>query len=612
MTFHSKPYTIYTVEGVKRPRRWLRITLIVTAVVVAVVGIGAATSYAWLGWLMSRTHRSPEVAAAQSVLSRTTLPLAAVGNSEELVPESPGAMDIILFGSDNRDEGEGPEEYGRSDTVMLVHIDSRANFVSVLSLPRDLRVEIPGHGAQKLNAAYAYGGPALAIETVQNLTGVDLDHYVNIDFDAFRRVTTSLGGVWVDVDRRYYHQTQAWDVEYHENLDIQAGYQRLMGEDALDFVRYRIDSNYDYGRMQRQQLFLLEAKRQFVSFATALKVPQLASLVADNMSTTLTASDVVNLAIWGLRLDGRRVKQISLEGDSQQIDGLWYVLISESELEAAVRDYRTVPIDSGAGTATTRTANPAVSDAGDSVVSPLSKEQASLEGVKVEVLNGNGRTGHAATAAGMLRGVGADVLMVGDATEMQDETSVSYPSGRQGEAEAVVRALGTGGVILDAGLNHIKVILGYDFRAEFNKVTCPGPSGIIYEDEYKALQSMVTFKLLGPGYMPPDYEYNDCRVYEIDAGKNKHFPAVKTIYKWGSLDQYLGIMQTTFVDAPIAVGGEQVEIGGTTYNIVSIAEATDYIWWKKNGALYWVSNTLSNLLSRDELLRVATNMIPVP
>lgn len=611
MTSKGKPYTIYSVEGVKRPRRWLRITLIVTVVIVAVAGIGAATSYAWLGWLMSRTHKKPEVAAAQSVLSRTTLPVTVSGSTTEPPPEPPGVMDIIIFGSDNRDEGEGVEEHGRSDTIMLVHVDPQANFVSVLSLPRDLRVEVPGYGAQKLNAAYAYEGPALAIETVQNLTGIDLDHYVNIDFEAFRRVTTSLGGIWIDVDRHYYHQTQAGDAEYHENLDIQAGYQRLMGEDALDFVRYRIDSNYDYGRMQRQQLFLREAKRQFVSFATALKAPQLAALVADNVSTTLYADDVIRLAFWGLRLDGSRVKQISLEGDSQKIDGLWYVLVTDSQLEAAVSDYRTAPSDSGTATASSETDDTAPSQPGDAAASG-STEVASLEGVGVEVLNGNGRTGQAAAAAGMLRSAGADVLSVGDAAEKQSETSVSYPSGRQAEAEAVVKTLGTGGVILDAGLDHMKVVLGYDFQTEFSRTTSPGASGIIYEDEYRALQSMVPFQLLGPGYIPPNYTYDDRRVYEIDAGGSGRFPAVKTIYQLESLDQYLGIMQTTFVDAPIAAAGEQVQIKGTTYTIVSIAGATDHIWWKKDGVLYWVSNTLSHLLTRDELLRVATNMIPVP
>lgn len=616
MTPREKPYTIYCVDGAPRTRRWPKVALVVMAIVIGIAGVGAATAYIWLDRLMRRMHDDPSVSAAISVLTLTTSSGAgAAGGTTGPPPKLPGTMDIVVFGSDNRDEGDGIEEYGRSDTIMLVHVDPRANFVSVLSLPRDLRVEIPGHGIQKLNAAYSYGGPALAIETIQNLTGIDLDHFVNIDFDAFRQVTISLGGVWIDVDRRYYHQTQAGDAEYHENLDIQAGYQRLMGEDALDFVRYRIDANSDFGRMQRQQLFLREAKRQLVSFATALQVPKLAGLVADNVKTSLLTGDVIDLAFWGLRLDGSRVKQISLEGDAQQIDGIWYVLATDSQLREAVSSYRTAPLDealqegtdsTGSGSGDTGT-----SSGGTSETSAEAVSSAAVAGVKVEVLNGNGRTGQAATAASMLRAVGAEVVAVGDAPARQEETTVLYPSGRQSAAEAVTSVLGTGGTVLDSGASVIKVILGYDFQAEYNRVTSPGPSGIIYEDEYKALQSMVSFNLLGPTYIPPYYRYNDRRVYEIDAGGGSTFPAVKTIYRLGREDQYLGIMQTTFLNAPIASAGQTVEIDGVTYTIVGISGTTDHIWWKKGGVLYWVSNTLSHLLTREELLRVASGMTPV-
>ena len=113
-------------------------------------------------------------------------------------------MNVLLLGSDIRPDEE--EKYGRSDTLMLLHVDPDADYVSVLSLPRDLRVYLNDlHGYQKINAAYAYGGDALAITTVQELTGLKINHFVNVNFDAFRAVTTALGGIYVDVDRRYYY-----------------------------------------------------------------------------------------------------------------------------------------------------------------------------------------------------------------------------------------------------------------------------------------------------------------------------------------------------------------------------------------------------------------------
>jgi LCP family protein required for cell wall assembly len=101
-------------------------------------------------------------------------------------------MNIVLLGSDRRaSAGSG----GRSDSIMLVHVDPKKGFLSVLSIPRDLRVTIPGRGPQRINTAYVYGGPALVIRTIQSALGVDLDHYIEIDFNAFRPSPTPSGRV---------------------------------------------------------------------------------------------------------------------------------------------------------------------------------------------------------------------------------------------------------------------------------------------------------------------------------------------------------------------------------------------------------------------------------
>ena len=111
------------------------------------------------------------------------------------VPPSPSAMNVLVLGSDKRaDEADAGS---RSDTIILAHIDPDNNYFSLLSLPRDLRVDIPGKGTNKLNAAYALGGPALTIQTVEEITGVDINHYVEVSFDAFKDITDSLGGVYV-------------------------------------------------------------------------------------------------------------------------------------------------------------------------------------------------------------------------------------------------------------------------------------------------------------------------------------------------------------------------------------------------------------------------------
>jgi LCP family protein required for cell wall assembly len=176
----SKPYTVYTVERLqkRRVRRVVRWSVVGFAVAVLAVAGG---SYLWLHLQVSGT--------------RTTDPgiVEAVGSTREDAIGTPTGMDIILIGSDRRPTNAGEET--RSDTVILVHADPDEDYLSMLSLPRDLRVEVPGHGIEKLNAAYAQGGPELTIKTVEQLTGVDIDEYVEVDFQAFSDIVDSVGNI---------------------------------------------------------------------------------------------------------------------------------------------------------------------------------------------------------------------------------------------------------------------------------------------------------------------------------------------------------------------------------------------------------------------------------
>ncbi len=163
--------------------------------------------------------------------------------SEVEVPESPSAMNLLILGSDRREGEEG--EPSRSDTIILVHVDPDQDYLSVLSLPRDLRVDVPGYGLNKINYAFAAGGAALTIQTVEQLTGVDINHYLEVDFNAFCDITDALGGVYVDVDQRYYNDNPTYEL-----INLAPGYQLLNGDDALDYVRFRHDLNLDFGRME--------------------------------------------------------------------------------------------------------------------------------------------------------------------------------------------------------------------------------------------------------------------------------------------------------------------------------------------------------------------------
>src|SRR5436190_3292415 len=174
---------------------------------------------------------------------------------------------ILLIGSDKRSKnavdvrtGAYAEKRPSSDTMILMRLDPAKGATALMSLPRDLKVKIPRHGVAKLNAAYALGGARLTVRTIKALTRIHINHVVNVDFHGFAKAVNALGCIYVDVDRRYYNQSDAYS-----KIDIQAGYQRLCGQDALAYVRYRHEDN-DLVRARRQQDFLREIKAQVGAF----------------------------------------------------------------------------------------------------------------------------------------------------------------------------------------------------------------------------------------------------------------------------------------------------------------------------------------------------------
>ena len=168
---------------------------------------------------------------------------------------------IMIVGSDKRAAGARDAGSGaRSDTIILVRLDPSKNATALLSIPRDLKVEIPGHGTDKINAAFSYGGVKLTLKTVKLATGLRINHVINVDFRGFREAVNEIGCVYVDIDRRYFNDNSGPGEDY-ATIDVKPGYQKLCGQKALDYVRYRHEDT-DLVRGARQQEFLRQAKEQ--------------------------------------------------------------------------------------------------------------------------------------------------------------------------------------------------------------------------------------------------------------------------------------------------------------------------------------------------------------
>jgi polyisoprenyl-teichoic acid--peptidoglycan teichoic acid transferase len=179
---------------------------------------------------------------------------------EGLAETDPGEpQTILLLGSDKRPDNAtdgGAGTGARSDTIILVRLDPDKQATALMSLPRDLKVEIPGHGVDKINAAYSLGGPKLTLDTVKQLTGLSINHVINVDFKGFQKAIDAIGCIYTDVDRRYYNDTAEFAY-----INVPAGYQQMCGEKALQYARFRHEDS-DLVRGIRQQDLLRDAKQQ--------------------------------------------------------------------------------------------------------------------------------------------------------------------------------------------------------------------------------------------------------------------------------------------------------------------------------------------------------------
>ncbi|MGN6868589.1 MAG: LCP family protein [Solirubrobacteraceae bacterium] len=218
-------------------------------------------------------------------------------SSEVSVPDPGGAQTILLVGSDHR--AGTPFRDVNTDTMMLVRLDSASKTINLLSVPRDLKVQIPEGGVMatvKLNAAYFYGGPGLLIKTLQQqvFPGLKINHVVDVGFGGFERMINAIGCVYADVDHRYYNNTAVTD---YSSIDIQPGYQKLCGADALSFVRFR-HTDSDIVRNARQQDFIRWAKAQFSQSQIVSQEATLLKIFGKNATTDHnlhTTDGIINL-----------------------------------------------------------------------------------------------------------------------------------------------------------------------------------------------------------------------------------------------------------------------------------------------------------------------------
>jgi polyisoprenyl-teichoic acid--peptidoglycan teichoic acid transferase len=248
---------------------------------------------------------------------------------------------ILVLGTDGGAQ-PGRGDAHRSDSVMLIRTDPRKHRLAFLSIPRDLRVEIPGYGAEKINAAFQYGGPTLALRTVKNLTGLDVNHVAFVDFDRFRELIDSVGGIDVDVPRPIL--SNRFDCPYATSARCRAwkgwrferGKQHMNGSRALVYSRIRENSldasETDLDRARRQQQVIQATANKVTSIGTAAKLPFRGGSIVRPLATDLTAGQVLQLGWIYFRADTKNALHCRLGGEPGSADGQSVIFGSEDNV----------------------------------------------------------------------------------------------------------------------------------------------------------------------------------------------------------------------------------------------------------------------------------------
>lgn len=201
-------------------------------------------------------------------------------------------LNVLVMGLDSRGT---PGDSQNTDTMIVLSVDPVNKTAAMLSIPRDTLATIPGHGADKVNAAYAYGGPDLAQKTIEGLLGIRINSYALIDFGAFTKIVDAVGGVVIDVKRPIRDEAYPTADYGVERLNIQPGPQRMPGDIALKYARSRHDSN-DFSRARRQQDVISAIRSRLATEGMLSRLPSIMSDVGTAVETNFDPANILPLA----------------------------------------------------------------------------------------------------------------------------------------------------------------------------------------------------------------------------------------------------------------------------------------------------------------------------
>jgi LCP family protein required for cell wall assembly len=597
---------------------------VLLVVVLLAVAIGAGVG----GGLYLYFHQSVSAVQAHSK------GVVRAEKSLDAVPPADKAAIALVIGYDHRaNEAKGTPSL--SDTLMLIRADPVTKTISLLSFPRDLEVPIycgtTPSGTDRINSAYSRCGEKGTVLTIKHLTGLPINYLITVNFHGFKEVVNKLGGVWMDVDRRYYNKNVGTAATNFANINLQPGYQRLDGEQALDFVRFR-HTDSDLVRVARQQEFVQAFKDQVANNFSITKVPGIVSAITHNVEVgeggkrLVGGSQVLSYAKFAFQLPHGHLFQDRFSDVVCNIT----CTAAQSDIDAAVQQFTNPDVSSA------KTANEvALGKKIKPKTLPPSK-------VTLTVLNGNGQPGAAANTSYLLAQRGYRTMVPPNNLDANlpnnghvFHTKIYYDpnqAGARSAAKALQQVMQPADVeqlprtpsllALDPG-SMLMVVVGTAFggsiaelpqkqvpKRQIPNVRADSAPG---HELLDGLVKKVPFKLQLPTVLEkssyPDEQYGDTpvRLYTI-AG---HHKAVRMVFRMGG-GQYWGIEETDWNDAPALHDKSfQHDLGGREFDLYYSGSQLHMIVLRADGATYWVMNTLLNDLSNETMLHIAQGLKPL-
>jgi LCP family protein required for cell wall assembly len=604
-----------TATGLGLFRRILLITLLgVTSLILGGIGGGYLYTHQFVAGLRAHT---PAVVKAAKQLD---------------VPVANRAAIALVIGYDHRAgaESAGPS---RSDTLMLIRADPQTKTISLLSFPRDLQVPIycgsTPTATDRINAAYAYCNAKGTLLTVKHLTGLPVNYLITVNFHGFKQVVDTLGGIWMDVDRRYYNKNTGAASNNYANINLQPGYQQLTGQEALDFVRFR-HTDSDLTRVARQQAFVKAMKEQVARSFSYTRIPSLVGTLTKNIEVgegghALQLDQVISYALFAQALPGGHFFQDKI----QNVDcATGPCLASPSDIQAAVDQFQSPDVQ-------------APKDANSAALGQKVKQTAPPpSSVTVTVLNGNGVQGAAANASYLLGQRGYKPLTPPNNLEpnypQTFHTEIYYdPAQKRSKAAAVAlqnlmqpadvaKLPRTPGLLaLDPG-SMLMVVLGTTFHGSIaplptHIVPTHQPAVVRYDASAATLLrpyvKKVPFKLMVPTVLDrsssPDTLYGDKPIayYWMDNAR-KH-KGIRLVFHNGA-NEFWGVQETDFTAAPaLADRSFHRILGGRAFDLYYSGTHLHMVVLRQGGSTYWVVNTLLDSLSNETMLAIAKGLKPL-